>query len=160
APGGCFGETSSRAAGRVGPERDAGRAGGGATPLAPRGAAHASRVEAVRMRITALGRIAAEAFTWQGPDPKLSLVVKASFRIEPSGLVPSDEVIAVQDEVPARRDRELRYGSDYVPWKGRPEILLVGQARAMVATRCIPVRVALGEVDKRCFALTGAEATS
>jgi hypothetical protein len=112
------------------------------------------------MRITALAPVVAASLAWRGPEPNLSLVVKAAFRLDRSGFVLDGDTVPLADDLPSDDDPELRYGSDFVPWKGRAEIVVVGHARAAEATRCIPVRIALGEIDKRCFALAGAEVTS
>lgn len=113
------------------------------------------------MRITALAPMSVRSLAWRGPDPTVSLVVKVAFRLDrAAGMVPSDEIVPLERDVPSPDDPELHYQSDFVPWKGRAEVLLVGHAHADRPTRCVPVRIALGEVDKRCFALAGAEVSS
>src|SRR5690242_16432450 len=84
----------------------------------------------------------------------LTVVCKATFQLQP-GVSP----LAAAQEPPAEHDvhweedesRSLRAPADLVPFKDGADVLLVGHAFAAGAqpARVLPVRLAVGEVDKR-----------
>src|SRR5690606_19958548 len=109
------------------------------------------------MKITTLAPVAAESVS---ADSEATLVVKASFRVGASVWGLADTALPLVDDVPAPGGPELYYARDRVPAKGRADVLVVGQAKSRAPVRAIAVRVAIGDVDKRCFACASAPATS
>src|SRR5262249_54863189 len=98
-------------------------------------------------------RVAAVVWQSQAGAWTLTVVCKAPFQLLP-GVPPPAGV----REAPAEDDgywdddevRSLHVPSDLVPFKARADVLLVGHAFAPAgqAVRSIPVRLAVGKVDK------------
>jgi len=85
------------------------------------------------------GGLSVGVLRWWGPEPCLSIVVKASFDYGPpdgrgdgaAGLRPTDAPPAMSlDEQRAGADGELYTPSDFVPKKGEADVVLVGHAFA------------------------------
>ena len=111
------------------------------------------------MKVTVLAPVAAEVSVH--PSPRhASLVVKATFRLGSGGWSLADYPLPLEDDVPLPRGAELYYARDRVPSKGRADVLVVGHAKATQPTRAIAVRIAIAEIDKRCFACAAAPAKS
>ncbi|MCC6554246.1 MAG: DUF2169 domain-containing protein [Polyangiaceae bacterium] len=102
---------------------------------------------------TAAGR----AWPWGG-GWMLTVVCKATFRLAPGeSVVHSEAEPPVEDDVhwDNNPSRSLAAASDMVPFKRRPEVILVGSAFApgKALARSIIARLLVGEVDKaiECF---------
>jgi hypothetical protein len=77
----------------------------------------------------------ATMFAWQDPDgaAHLTVVVKQTFRITSSGLVPADDPLPILLADERQGDDPLappRVESDCVPFKPRADVVLIGQAHA------------------------------
>ncbi|MBI4955255.1 MAG: DUF2169 domain-containing protein [Myxococcales bacterium] len=96
------------------------------------------------------------ALRWRAPDPCLTIVAKAAFSYATGRLAPASRhplpCAEVTCDAPGR-EAELRYPSDFVPFKPVVDVLLTGHAFAAGGPALrIDARVALGSVARR-FAL-------
>lgn len=99
--------------------------------------------------------LAASVIHWQAPHPAITVVVSATFEL-------TDEPTLERHPIPLDREvagpvaPERWRVSEEVPWKKSPEVLLVGHACGATPSDVLPVRLAVGTVDKRCVAVAGA----
>ena len=90
--------------------------------------------------------------------PVLTVVVKGTFALDRDGdlaLAPEQEPLSLDRALPLPGGAGLAHASDLVPFKPRADVILAGHARAGAPAGAIALRIALGAIDKRFFALAG-----
>src|SRR5262245_52296124 len=92
---------------------------------------------------------------WESPEPLLTVVVKATFTLEHDG-----EATLAREQVPLTLDRpseidpsELVSASDFAPWKGLADILVVGHAHIEEPSRVIAVSFHVDDLHRRFVAI-------
>ena len=91
--------------------------------------------------------------------PFLTVVVKGTFGLDRDGelaLAAEQDPLSLDRALELPGFRGLSHASDLVPFKPRADVLLAGHARAGAPIGAIPLRLALGAIDKRFFALAAA----
>jgi hypothetical protein len=92
---------------------------------------------------------------WRSPRRALTVVVKMTLAIEDDELSIAEvqEPLCLDEPSAVDAPDELFYASDFVPRKARCDVLLVGHARASRPSPLIAARFAVGDLDRRFFAL-------
>lgn len=90
------------------------------------------------------------------PSPDTTLIVKTAVSLEDQSLVP--EPLARDRAAAGGEAGELELASDFVPRKARADVIVVGHAHSPMASVELPIRLRIGDVDKRAFALSAAPA--
>jgi hypothetical protein len=116
------------------------------------------------MEVASLSPVPVGVLTWNSPDPCVTIIVKATFDIEPDGsvsLVPDQPPMSLDQATPEEGGRDLElhgaelfYGTDFAPKKAGVDVLAVGHARAPRAGGQIPFRLRVGDLDLDLVATT------
>jgi hypothetical protein len=91
--------------------------------------------------------------------PVLTVVVKGTYALDRDGelaLAPDQDPLSLDRALELPGFRGLAHASDLVPYKPRADVMLAGHARAGAPAEALPLRLALGDLDKRFFALAAA----
>jgi hypothetical protein len=107
------------------------------------------------MKVISLSPFRCMPLTWQ-PRPgrwALTVVCKATYKLEPGEVVLADEQEALKrGDVHRAKDpsSSVYYPSDRLPKKAKVDVLLVGHARSpdRIPVRALRVRLVVGDVDK------------
>src|SRR5262245_33860591 len=86
------------------------------------------RVDVARFYPLPVGIVA-----WSAPEPRLTVVVKATFTIAADGiaeLATEQEPLTLDRPFPRCDDGDLEAASDFAPRKARADVLLAGSAHA------------------------------
>ncbi|MBK9261300.1 MAG: DUF2169 domain-containing protein [Polyangiaceae bacterium] len=99
---------------------------------------------------------------WNGPTRRLTIIAKMTLMPKAGALVLADEQEPLRLSAPSSFDvpEELHYSSDFVPFKPRCDVLVVGSAYSPTEASIIPVHVRVGACDRRVYALAGQPSTS
>lgn len=110
------------------------------------------------MRVELRAAWMAEALAWDAPEATTTLLVKGTFDLVSGSMTRSKTLLPIEDDVTSPNGN-LRYPSDRIPWKGAPEIIVVGHAQAAAPSTAIGVTVRLGDMFvKSCSARAGTPA--
>lgn len=84
---------------------------------------------------------------WWAGRPFISVIVKATFTIEPGGIM-----VLAEEQAPlcraVRSEDEVRYPSDFVPRKERVDVLLYGHAYARGKSDLVDAKIAVGTLSR------------
>ena len=108
------------------------------------------------MEVAALSPLPVGLLAWSSPDPTHTVIVKATYAFAGSGHTqPSATQLPMSLDVASRHGGGgLDYASDFAPQKRGVDVLIVGHARAATPSRTIPLRVAVGSLDLRLYAVS------
>jgi Uncharacterized protein conserved in bacteria (DUF2169) len=108
-----------------------------------------------RVDVAALCPFEVGIVRWRAPSPALTVIVKSTWTLAPGELA----VAPVQEAVVGDRfgagQEGLVWASDFVPYKPRVDVLLLGKAHASAATASIAVRLRVDDLDRVVYALSG-----
>jgi hypothetical protein len=94
---------------------------------------------------------------WNGPEPWLTVVVKASFSLAGDDVWLAPEQAPLTGDVPSPiAEGELSAASDFVPHKPRADVMLVGAAHAGEMVWAIPAAFAIGALRRELYAVASA----
>jgi hypothetical protein len=99
---------------------------------------------------------------WLGPEPLLTIVVKATFGFGADGvasLAQPQDALSVDRAHALGIAGTLAYATDFVPRKARADVLVVGHAQAPVPTTAIAGRIAVGPMSKSIVAVVAQPST-
>ena len=93
---------------------------------------------------------------WRTADGSLTVVVKATLRLDADGeaeLAEEQEPLSLDRPAPGGSESDLAYGSDFVPLKARVDVLLAGHARRPAPATVLPIRFAVDAMERALLAL-------
>ena len=108
------------------------------------------------MEVLAFDPLRVGVVSWRAPEPRLTVIVKATYDIVPDGRAAlSAEPDGLSGDIPLERGDadELRYASDFVPWKATPEVMIVGEVFGAVPSSMLYGRFRGAGLDKRIVAV-------
>lgn len=94
---------------------------------------------------------------WRGPEPTLTVIVKATFSLREEGraqLAAAQEPLTLDQPSPFGEPGDLDRPSDFVPYKASADLLLAGNAFAAAPAQVIPVAFSVDGLHKRFYALS------
>ncbi len=99
---------------------------------------------------------------WNGPTNRLTIIAKMTLVPKAGTLVLADEQEPLRAAIPSTLgvSEELHYPGDFVPFKPRCDVLVVGSAYAQQPSSIIPVQFRVGALERRVYALAGQPSTS
>lgn len=108
------------------------------------------------MKVASLCSFPVGVVRWRSPAPSLTVVVKVTLSLatQEASIADRQEPLSLDRRRAGSPELELHYPSDFVPKKARSDVLLVGHARAPVPSRAIEARLAVGDFEKRFFAVS------
>lgn len=94
---------------------------------------------------------------WRGPEPTLTVIVKATFSLREEGraqLAAAQEPLTLDQPSPFGEPGDLDRPSDFVPYKANADLLLAGNAFAAAPAQVLPVAFSVDGLQKRFYALS------
>ena len=94
---------------------------------------------------------------WKAPDPRLTVIAKMTLSFRAGTLVLAEEQEPLYTAVPSAIGvaEELQHPEDFVPYKPRCDVLLVGSAWAATPCSVIPFWFRVGPLERLVYALAG-----
>lgn len=105
--------------------------------------------------------LAVGAFDWLDPEPVATVIVKLTYGFagDRLALARRQLPLAPSDVMASDHPGEVAYPHDFAPYKPGADLLIVGHAHASGGpTQEIPLRVAMGAVDRMALAMASASA--
>jgi hypothetical protein len=115
------------------------------------------------MDVASRWRLGVGVVRWGAPQPTLTVVVKATFRLDgprPGTLHEPPEPLFEDDAGDVGTAEELEHASDFAPRKARPEVLLVGHAHASEPKLELHAALEVDGLHKSFRAAAGAPSTA
>lgn len=94
---------------------------------------------------------------WRGPEPTLTVIVKATFSLRDEGraqLAVVQQPLTLDQPSPFGEPGDLDRPSDFVPYKANADLLLAGNAFAAAPAQVLPVAFSVDGLQKRFYALS------
>ncbi|MBW2456361.1 MAG: DUF2169 domain-containing protein [Deltaproteobacteria bacterium] len=115
------------------------------------------------MRVASFCQLPVGIVVWSSPARSLTAIVKATYDLGQEGEAPlskDQRALVADDPASAASRSHPSQPSDFAPWKGGADLLVVGHAHGSSDDGPIALRLQIGDFSKTCYAMGDGDGTA